>query len=85
MNALAPYLAAMHQQNLLEQAELERFARRSRASNPGVAAWRRNLGGGARRLSGVFASAARSLDPRAEGDRGMVRPSERTIGRALEC
>jgi len=85
MNALAPYLAAMHQQNLLEQAELERFARRSRASNPGVAAWRRNLGGGARRLSSVFATAARSLDPRVEADRGTARTSERTIGRALEC
>ena len=85
MNALAPYLAAMHQQNLLEQAELDRFARQARASNPGVAAWRRNLGGGARRLSGVFASAARSLDPRADAERAKVRTSERTIGRALGC
>jgi len=85
MNALAPYLAAMHQQNLLEQAELDRFARRSRASNPGIAAWRRNLGGGARRLSGAFASAARSLDPRTEAERAKVLTSERTVGRALGC
>jgi hypothetical protein len=85
MNALAPYLAALHQQSLLEQAELERLARRSRASSTEIAGWRRNLGGGARRLSGAFASAARSLDPRAEADRAPVRTSERTIGRALEC
>jgi hypothetical protein len=85
MNALAPYLAAMHQQNLLEQAELDRMARLSRSSKPEIAAWRRNLGGGARRLSGVLASAARSLDPRSEADRAKVRTSERTIGRALEC
>ena len=85
MNALAPYLAAMHQQNLLEQAELDRLARRGRRSGTEVAAWRRNLGGGARRLSDALASAARSLDPRAEADRATVRTSERTIGRALEC
>jgi hypothetical protein len=85
MNALAPYLAAMHQQNLLEQAELDRLARRSRASKPEVAVWRRNLGGGARRLSGVFASAARSLDPRTEAERAKVLTSERTVGRALGC
>jgi len=83
MNALAPYLAALHQQNLLEQAELDRFARLARSSNPGVAGWRRNLGGGARRLSGLFAGAARSLDPRTEAERAKVVTSERTVGRAL--
>ena len=85
MNALAPYMAALHQQNLLEQAELDRLARLSRSSKPEIAAWRRNLGGGARRLSGLFAGAARSLDPRAETERARVRTSERTVGRALEC
>ena len=85
MNALAPYLAALHQKNLLEEAELDRLVQLTRSSKPEVAGWRRNLGGGARRLSSVFASAARSLDPRAEADRAMVRTSERTIGRALEC
>ena len=85
MNALAPYMAALHQQNLLEQAELDRLARLSRSSKPEIAGWRRNLGGGARRMSGLFASAARSLDPRAESERANVRTSERTVGRALGC
>ena len=85
MNALAPYIAALHQQNLLEQAEQDRLVRQSRSSNPEIAAWRRSLGGGARFVSGAFASAARSLDPRAEAERAKVRTSELTIGRALEC
>jgi len=85
MNALAPYMAALHQQDLLESAELDRLLRRSRAANPDVAAWRRGLGGGARRLSGLFASAASTLDPSAEASRKQVRTSERTVGRALAC
>jgi hypothetical protein len=85
MNALAPYMAALHQQNLLEQAELDRLARASRSSKPEIAAWRRNLGGGARRLSGLFASAARGLDPTVEAEHTKVRTSERTVGRALAC
>jgi hypothetical protein len=85
MNALAPYLAAMHQQDLLQAAELDRLARQSRSSKPEIAPWRRNLGGGARRLSGLFASAARSLDPTVEVERTKVRTSERTVGRALAC
>ena len=83
MNALAPYLAALHQQDLLQAAELDRLARLSRSSKPEVADWRRNLGGGARRMSGLFATAARSLDPTVEVERTRVRTSERTIGRAL--
>lgn len=85
MNALAPYIAALHQQNLLEEAQLDRLARLSRSSKPEVATWRRGLGGGARRLSGLFASAARSLDPSVEVERTKVRTSERTVGRALAC
>ena len=85
MNALAPYMAAIHQQNLLEEAEIARLVRKSRASKPEIAAWRRGLGGGARLLSGLFASAARSLDPTTEVERTKVRTSERTVGRALAC
>jgi hypothetical protein len=85
MNALAPYLAAIHQQNLLEEAELSRLARLGRSSDTGVAAWRRGLGGGARRLSGMLASAAHTLDPNAEAQRVAHRTSERTVGRALAC
>ena len=85
MNALAPYIAALHQQNLLDEAELDRIVRRSRSSSTDVPAWRRGLGGGAHRLSGLFASAARSLDPSADAERAKVRTSERTVGRALAC
>ena len=85
MNALAPYIAAIHQQNLLEEAEVDRMLAVSRASQPEIAAWRRGLGGGARRLSGLFASAAHSLDPTTEVERTKVRTSERTVGRALAC
>lgn len=56
MNALVPYLAALHQQDLLEQAELRRRSKLVDASQPSVPAWRRTLGG-------LLASAARSLDP----------------------
>ena len=85
MHALAPYMAAIHQQNLLEEAEVARLIRNQRASTTEIAAWRRGLGGGARRLSGLFASAARSLDPATEAERTKVRTSERTVGRALAC
>lgn len=87
MNALAPYIAALHQHDLLEEAELLRLARRSRsASDPGVAGWRRGLGGGAHRLSGLFASAARTLDPTINAERLAHRTSEQpTVGRALAC
>ena len=66
MNALAPYIAALHQQDLLEEAELVRRLKLARGSQPNVPAWRRGLGIGARGLSGLFASAARSLDPSVE-------------------
>jgi hypothetical protein len=85
MNALAPYLAAIHQQNLLEEAELGRLVKLGRSSEPSVAAWRRGLGGGARRLSGLFASVARSLDPSVETKAVTRRTSERTVGPALAC
>jgi hypothetical protein len=65
MIALTPYMAAIHQKALLDEAEASRLVRRSRASqhDPEIAAWRRGLGGGAQRLSGLLASAAKSLDP----------------------
>jgi hypothetical protein len=66
MNALVPYLAALHQQDLLEQAELRRRAKLSQGLEPGIPAWRR-------RLSGLLSAAARSLDPSVE------RASETTL------
>jgi hypothetical protein len=83
MNALAHYMAALHQENLLEEAELIRLVKLSRSSDPRIPAWRRGLGGGARLLSNAFASAARSIDPtpetnaarsaRSAGDSGVGR------------
>ena len=82
MNAFVPYLAALHQQDLLEAACLDRIARRSARANADVSAIRRGLGFGARSLSSLFASAARSLDPSVEGERPTRRSTE-TVGRAL--
>ena len=56
VNAFGPYLAAMHLQDLLDEAALARRARLARGRGADVPAWRRGLGG-------AFASAARSLDP----------------------
>ena len=56
MHAFAPYLLALRQQDLLAEAELARRAKLASKSQPGVPAWRRSLGG-------VFAYAARSIDP----------------------
>jgi hypothetical protein len=63
MNVFVPYLAALHQRDLLEEACLARIARRAQLADQGVPAWRRLLAVGASRLSGLFASAARTIDP----------------------
>ena len=59
MHAFAPYLLALHQQDLLAQAEIGRRLKLASAAQHGVAAWRRGLGG-------ILAVAARSLDPSIE-------------------
>lgn len=56
MHALAPYLLAVYQRDILEQAEITRRLRVAAAAQRGVPAWRRGLGG-------ILASAARSVDP----------------------
>lgn len=66
MNAFVPYLAALHQRDLLEEACLARIARRAQLADRGVAAWRRGLAASARGLSGLFASVARTIEPRRE-------------------
>jgi hypothetical protein len=76
MNALAPYIAALHQQDLLEEAEIRRRVKLSHGAQPNVPAWRRRLGSGARGLSGLFASAARSLDPSVESPRSGSHPAD---------
>ena len=62
MNAFGPYLAAIHLQDLLDDAAIERRARLARKGQPGVPAWRRGLGS-------LFVTAARSLDPSVEAER----------------
>jgi hypothetical protein len=59
MNALFPYLIAIHQRELIEQAELRRRAKLSTACEAVVPTWRRSIGW-------LLASAARSLDPEVE-------------------
>ena len=61
MHIFGPYLAAIHLQDLLDDAALERRARLARKGLSGVPAWRRGLGS-------LFVSAARSLDPSVEAD-----------------
>jgi hypothetical protein len=78
-------MAAIHQQTLLDEAHNNQLARLSRSSKPGIPAWRRGLGSGARRLSSAFAFAARSLDPTAETEHSARRATERSVGRVLAC
>ena len=54
MDAFTPYLAEIHRQELLDQAEAQRLANAARVG--GIPAWRRSLGS-------LFASAAGTLDP----------------------
>jgi len=56
VDAFTPYLAEIHRQDLLDQAEARRLARAARSTGNGVPAWRRSLGS-------LFASAAGTLDP----------------------
>ena len=63
MNVFVPYLAALHQHDLLEEAAMLRIARRAQLADPGSSPVRRALGVGARSLSGLFALAARAIDP----------------------
>lgn len=63
INPLAPYLVLLHQQDLLHEARSRRIARRAQLASAEVPAWRRSLAAGARRLSDVLASAARTIDP----------------------
>ena len=66
MHALAPYLLAQYQKDLLAEAEIARRAKLAAKSQPGVPAWRRSLGG-------VFAYAARSIDPSLGGSGRIAR------------
>ena len=75
VNSFGPYLAAIHLQDLLDDAAMERRARLARKGQPGVPAWRRGLGG-------LLANAARSLDPSVDVPIRDVRPTEGREARA---
>jgi hypothetical protein len=75
VHPFGPYLAALHLQDLLDEAALERRARRMGKGNPGVPAWRRSLGG-------ALANAARSLDPSVDVPIREARPTESRGARA---
>lgn len=76
MNAFVPYLAALHLEELREDARQHRRAKLSRPSQPKVPAWRRSLGS-------MLASAARSLDPSVDTERSVRRGREAGVERAL--
>jgi hypothetical protein len=63
LNPLAPYLIVIQQQDLLAEADALRRAHRAELANPSVPAWRHGVAAVAQRLSGAFASAARTFDP----------------------
>lgn len=69
MTPFGPYLAAIHLQDLLDDAAVERRARLARKDQSGVPAWRRGLGG-------ALASVARSLDPGIEAPIREARHAE---------
>jgi hypothetical protein len=75
VNSFGPYLAALHLQDLLDDAAVERRARLASKGERGVPAWRRGLGG-------ALASAARSLDPGIEPPVRDVRRTENRGARA---
>jgi hypothetical protein len=75
MSSFGPYLVALHLQDLLDEAALERRARLAHKGERGVPAWRRGLGG-------VFAVAARSLDPGIEARLTETRATKGSGARA---
>jgi hypothetical protein len=56
MNPYTPYLAAMHLQEVLDEAALDRRAKLAKSDTARLPAWRRSLGG-------ILVSAARVADP----------------------
>lgn len=56
MDAFTPYLAEIHRQELLGEAEARRLANAVGATRVGVPAWRRSLGS-------LLAAAAGTVDP----------------------
>ena len=70
------YLAAIHVQELIDEAAIERRGRLVRKGQSRVPAWRRSLGG-------LFVSAARSIDPTIEATGHNRRSTEGGGARAI--
>jgi hypothetical protein len=56
MNPFTGYVAALHLEDMLQDAAQSRRANLAAQSQPSVPAWRRSIGG-------LFVSAAKSVDP----------------------
>lgn len=78
MNPFVRDIAALHQQDLLGEARLERLVRLAPRSQPGSPAWRRSLGG-------LIASAARSLDPTFDLQQGPRRTASLGVDPLPAC
>ena len=78
MHALFPYLIAVHQRDLLDEADDRRRAKLATSSQPSVPAWRRTL-------SGALASAASRLDPTIEVDHSAALSSGRSADLLPAC
>ena len=70
MNPMTAYVAALHLQDLLDDAERSRRARLAEHAQASVPAWRRSLGG-------LFVSAAKSVDSSIEVEYRKPLPSGR--------
>ena len=68
MNPFVAYVAALHLEDMLLEAERSRRAKVAATSQPSIPAWRRSLGG-------LFVSAAKSVDPRVEVEYRKPLPS----------
>jgi hypothetical protein len=78
MNPFTAYVAALHLEELLLEAERSRRGKLAAASQPSIPAWRRNLGG-------LIVSAAKSVDPSVEVEHTKPLPSGRGVDPLPAC
>ena len=78
MHPITAYVAALHLEDLLLEAERSRRAKLAASAQPSVPAWRRSLGG-------LFVSAAKTVDPRVEVEYRQPLPSGRGVDPLPAC
>ena len=78
MNPFTAYVAALHLEDLLQEAAASRRAKLAAASHPSIPAWRRSLGG-------LIVSAAKSVDPSVEIEHSRPLPSGRGVDPLPAC